>query len=511
MVDFNFSIPLIFFCIFLPLLYILTKSKSAIQTSSKSNPSKLPKSYPIIGSFFAIVKNEYRFAQWTSDIVNSTPNLTFTLHRTFGGASIITANAVNVHHILKSNFHNYQKGDFIKTNLRDFLGDGIFNSDGDKWRSQRHISSHEFNTKSLRKFVETAVETELSGRLLPFLTAAAADKTVVDFQDILQRFAFDNVCKISFGYDPQYLSPSLNEEKFAAAFEKSVLLSCERFASFVPYFWKIKKALNIGLEKELKIAVNEVRGFAKEIIRENKKRISSSASMESVDEDDLLSRFLSSGHSDEEFITDIVISFILAGRDTTSAALTWFFWLLSNNPEVEAEILREINEKSEAAAVSAYDEAKDMVYTHASLCEGMRLYPPVAVDTKEAMNDDVLPDGTVVKKGVRISYHPYAMGRVERVWGEDWAEFRPSRWLERAVGGGEKWRFVTRDSFTYPVFQAGPRICLGKEMAFLQMKRVVGGVLRRFRVVPVVAEPVYVTDLTAKMKGGFPVRIEERN
>lgn len=376
---------------------------------------------------------------------------------------------------------------------------------------QWQVSSHEFSTKSLRKFVETAVDAELSNRLIPILQTAAAEKTVVDFQDILQRFAFDNVCKIAFGYDPGYLNPSLKREKFATAFEKSVLLSCNRFTSFIPYFWKINKALNVGLERELKIAVKEVRGFAKEIIREKKRRISSA---ESVEDGDLLSRFLDVGHSDEDFITDIVISFILAGRDTTSAALTWFFWLLSNHQEVEAEILRETQiEKS--GAVSGYDEVKEMVYTHAALCDSMRLYPPVALDTKEAVNDDVWPDGTVVKKGVRVSYHPYAMGRVGKVWGEDWAEFRPSRWLKRAAGGGgEKWSFVNRDSFTYPVFQAGPRICLGKEMAFLQMKRVVGGVLRRFRVVPVVvdgAEPVYVLDMTAKMKGGFPVTIEERN
>ncbi|KAH6758421.1 hypothetical protein C2S51_018656 [Perilla frutescens var. frutescens] len=502
--DFIFSISLIF-CILLPLiLFIFIKSKNP----SSSNPSKLPKAYPIIGSFFTLVKNKDRFVQWSSEIVLSSPKLTFTLHRSPGRRFVVTANAANVQHILKSSFHNYEKGDFFKVALKDFLGDGIFNSDGQTWKFQRQVASHEFNTKSLRKFVETVVDSELSNRLIPILRNAAKDKTVIDFQDILQRFAFDNVCKIAFGYDPDYLSPSLPEEKFAVAFERAVKLSSERFALFTPLIWKIKKAFNIGSEKQLKIAIREIRDFAKEIVREKKQELEHKSSLDSVD---LLSRFLSSGHSDEDFITDIVISFILAGRDTTSAALTWFFWLLSDHPEVEKEILREINERSESAA-SAYDEVRDMVYTHASICESMRLYPPVPTDSKEALSDDVLPDGTVVKKGMRVAYHPYAMGRVEKVWGKDWAEYRPSRWLERAADGGDKWSFVQRDSFTYPVFQAGPRICLGKEMAFLQMKRVIAGVLRQFRVLPVAeAEPVFTTDLTAKMKGGFPVRIEERN
>ncbi|KAF9607990.1 hypothetical protein IFM89_004387 [Coptis chinensis] len=161
---------------------------------------------------------------------------------------------------------------------------------------------------------------------------------------------------------------------------------------------------------------------------------------------------------------------------------------------------------------SMYDEVKDMVYTHASLCESMRLYPPVPADTKEATGDDVLPDGTVVKKGMRVTYHPYAMGRMENLWGKDWADFKPERWLERDESEG-KLKFVGRDNFLYPVFQAGPRICLGKEMAFLQMKRVVAGVLRQFRIVPALGEgfqPVFISHLTSKMKGGFPVRIEVR-
>ncbi|KAK4482373.1 hypothetical protein RD792_009527 [Penstemon davidsonii] len=473
------------------------------------NPStsKFPKSYPIFGSFFTILKNRERFVQWTSEIVTSTPNLTFPIKHSFGRKIIITANPANVQHILKSQFHIYNKGDFFTTTLRDFLGDGIFNADGDKWKFQRQVSSHEFNTKSLRKFVEHVVDYELTDRLIPILKNAAAKETVFDFQDILQRFAFDNICKIAFGYDPEYLSPSLPQEKFAVAFEQAVKLSSERFNSLSPYFWKIKRALNIGSEKQLKIAINQIREFAKQIITK-KKQDTQTYSV------DLLSRFLSSGHSDEDFVTDIIISFILAGRDTTSAALTWFFWLLSNHPEVEIEILREIGEKSESEApASAYDEVKDMVYTHAALCESMRLYPPVPIDTKAVVNDDILPDGTVVKKGMRVTYHPYAMGRVEKVWGGDWAEFRPTRWLQQREGEAEKWSFVNRDPYTYPVFQAGPRICLGKEMAFLQMKRVVAGVVRRFKVVPVVeqgVEPVFLTILTAKMKGGFPVRIQER-
>lgn len=126
------------------------------------------------------------------------------------------------------------------------------------WKFQRQVSSHEFNTKSLRNFVENVVDTELNQRLIPILAAAASNQTVVDFQDILQRFAFDNICKIAFGYDPAYLLPSLPQAKFAIAFEEAVRISSERFGMIVPLIWKAKRLLNVGSEKQLKIAVAQV-------------------------------------------------------------------------------------------------------------------------------------------------------------------------------------------------------------------------------------------------------------
>ncbi|KAE7997764.1 hypothetical protein FH972_002368 [Carpinus fangiana] len=456
----------LFFLLLLPVLSILFLTQKASKPKRQPSPISLPRSYPVIGSFFAVLANSNRRLQWLSDIVQLSPSATYVLHRNFATLQVLTANPDIVQHILKTHFHNYSKGANFHQTFKDFLGQGIFNVDGEPWKFQRQVASHEFNTKSLRKFVEIFVDTELSDRLIPILSSAAGTGTVLDFQDILQSFAFDNVCKIAFGFDSAYLLPSLPQTNFAKAFEESVTISSERFNAAIPFpiVWKIKKLLNIGSEKRLRIAISEVREFAKNIIREKKHELREKASLDSVD---LLSRFLSSGHSDENFVTDIVISFILAGRDTTSTALT---------------------------------------------C--MRLYPPVASDSKEAVNDDVLPDGTVVKKGTRVTYIPYAMGRSETLWGPDWAEFKPERWLKREEGENRQWKFEGRDVYTYPVFQAGPRICLGKEMSFLQMKRVVAGVVRRFKVVPAMGEgvePEFIQLITSKMKGGFPVRIIERD
>jgi fatty acid omega-hydroxylase len=472
----------------------------------------LPRSYPIVGTYFSLKANAHRRVQYTSDILVKSPTGTVTFPFWMGRKQILTADPATVKHILKTNFHNYEKGPTFRETMFDFLGNGIFGADGEKWKFQRQVASHEFNTRSLRKFVEQVVDSEINDRLIPLLSDAAEKNKVIDLQDVLQRFAFDNICKIAFGYDPEYLTRSLPQSDFAEAFDDATVKTSERFRSFIKGIWKIKRLLGVGSEKKLKESVSEVREFAKKIVREKKLELEQNSSLDSVD---LLSRFLTSGHADEDFVTDIVISFIIAGRDTTSAALTWFFWLLDKNLNVENLILNELTElTAQNSDLSMFEEAKDMVYTHAAVSEAIRLYPPVPVDSKVAMIDDVLPDGTPVKKGTPVTYHPYAMGRMKSIWGSDVDEFKPERWLERDGSEEGKWNFVSRDPYTFTAFQAGPRICLGKEMAYLQMKRVVAGILRQFKVVsalPEGVEPVFVVNMTGKMKGGFPVRIEERN
>lgn len=444
--------------------------------------------------------NRNKRFQWTTEILKSTHSLTFTFHRFFiFPQAIDTANPANVQHILKTNFINYEKGPLFRTTFYDFLGNGIFNVDGETWKFQRQVASHEFNTKSLRRFIETVVNAELHNRLEPILMSAVERDLVLDLQDVLQRFAFDNICQIAFGYDPGYLSLELPQTAFAYAFDHSTVLTIQRYISIFP-LWRVKKYLQLGSENELKNDIAQVRDLARKIVMEK---------MSTGFGDDLLSRFLKSGHIEEKFVVDIVISFILAGRDTTSAALTWFFWLIYNNPRIEFEILKEINNKSDSLA---FEEIKELTYTHAALLETMRLYPPVPGDAKQAMQDDILPDGTKVKKGMIVAYVPYAMGRMEKLWGTDWEEFKPERWLLKDEVTGIV-KLVVIDSYKYPVFQAGPRVCLGKEMAFLQMKMLVAGILTKFKVVPAVDgfEPVFEAHLTTKMKGGFPVRFQRRD
>nr|GMC91487.1 cytochrome P450 94B3-like [Ipomoea batatas] len=460
-----------------------------------------PPSYPIIGCLLSFYKNRHCLLDWYTQLLASSPTKTIVVGRLGAPRTVVTASPENVEYMLKHNFLNFPKGEPMNQILGDFLGRGIFNVDGDLWSAQRKLASHEFTARSLRELVMKTLEEEVAGRLSPLLESAAETNSVLDLQDVLRRFAFDTICKISLGSDPGCLCSDSKSpaESLVDAFDKASEISARRGMAPVFAVWKCKRALNVGSERKLREHIKVVHDHVEEIIRVRKQQKAKNPEA-FAGNSDFLSRLLDAGH-EYEVVRDMVISFLVAGRDTTSSALTWLFWLLSKHPNIENTLLKQLF----SSDGMNFCHLREMNYIKACLCESMRLYPPVAWDSKHAANDDVLPDGTPVYRGDRVTFFPYAMGRMEDLWGNDWAEFKPDRWFD------QEGKLKMISPFKFPVFQAGPRVCLGKEMAFIQMKFVVASILRRFEIRPVCTEkPVFVPLLTGYMAKGLYVRVQMR-
>lgn len=495
----TFSLHYIIFFLLSLFLYIYF-----YYTNKKSTSKEGFENCPLLGTLPAFLKNRHRLLEWTADAVINSPNNTAIFYRPGKVRGVFTGNPLNIEQMLKTNFENYPKGDRFIYHLEDFLGRGIFNSDGHLWKIQRKTASYEFNTKSLRSFVMENVSLEIQTRLIPVLEKAAETRGILDLQDILERFAFDNICKLAFNVDPACLAgDGTDGGEFMRAFESATTLSAGRFNYAVPHFWKIKKFLNIGSERRLKESIASVHDYAEKIIR-SKMELKQENS-----EEDLLSRFIGSEENSTAFLRDIIISFILAGRDTTSSSLCWFFWLLSSRPDIvgnirnELETIRKRNVKTVGDSYT-FDELREMHYLHGAISEALRLYPPVPLDTRVCLKNDVWPDGTFVGKDWFVTYQTYAMGRIESIWGKDCHEFQPERWLENGV--------VRQESpFRFPIFHAGPRMCLGKDMAYIQMKSIAASVIERFQVDVEDKNkcPENVLTLTLRMKNGLPVRIND--
>ncbi|KAI8524301.1 hypothetical protein RHMOL_Rhmol13G0140000 [Rhododendron molle] len=435
-------------------------------------------------------------ADWYTHLLRKSPTNTIHIHVL---NNTITANPENVEHILKTQFENYPKGRPFSAILGDLLGKGIFNVDGDSWKFQRKMASLEMGSVSIRLYAFDIVGSEIQSNLIPLFSSVSGEKdSVLDLQQVFQRFSFDTIFRFSFGLDPKTLQLSLPISDFVMAFDLASKFSAERGMSVSPLIWKIKKVLNLGSEKKLKKSIEVVKSLAQEVI-ENRRKMGVST------QNDLLSRFMSS-INDDAYIIDIVISFLLAGRDTVASALTGFFWVLSQHPEVEKAIREESDRvMGPTKELASIEQMREMHYLQAAMYESMRLYPPVQFDSKFCEEDDILPDHTFVPKGTRITYHPYAMGRMERVWGPDCFDFKPERWLQGGV-------FCPVSPFKYPVFQAGPRVCLGKEIALMEMKSVALSLVGRFDIRVATPEKAlrFMPSLTATVRGGLPVIIQER-
>ncbi|KAL0447939.1 UNVERIFIED_CONTAM: cytochrome [Sesamum latifolium] len=489
-------------------------------TRSLKGP-KGPRLWPVLGSLPGLIENNSRMHEWIAENLRACGGTYQTcifavpfLARKQGLVTV-TCDPKNLEHILKVRFDNYPKGPTWQAVFHDLLGQGIFNSDGDTWLFQRKTAALEFTTRTLRQAMARWVSRAIRDRFCPILKKAQLEGKPVDLQDLLLRLTFDNICGLAFGKDPQTLSPGLPENSFASAFDRATEASLQRF--ILPEFiWKFKKWLRLGMELSLSHSLKHVDDYMTNVINTRKLELVSQHDGGSL-HDDLLSRFMKKKESyTDEFLQHVALNFILAGRDTSSVALSWFFWLVILNPKVEEKLLIELCSvliQSRGCDTSkwldeplVFEEVDRLIYLKAALSETLRLYPSVPEDSKHVIADDVLPDGTFVPAGSNITYSIYSTGRMEFIWGDDCLEFKPERWLSE---DGKK--FEARDQYQFVAFNAGPRICLGKDLAYLQMKSIAAAVLLRHRLVVAAGHKVeQKMSLTLFMKDGLKVNVQPR-
>nr|DAD18630.1 TPA_asm: hypothetical protein HUJ06_020093 [Nelumbo nucifera] len=403
----------------------------AISTKTSSQRGTKKRYHPIAGTIFNQLLNFHRLHHYMTDLAIKYG--TYRLLSPFRN-EVYTADPVNVEYMLKTNFANFGKGLHNYEILSDLLGDGIFTVDGEKWRHQRKVSSYEFSAKVLRDY-SSVVFRRNAVRLAKMLSDSAASNQIFDIQDLFMKSTLDSIFKVGFGVELDSMGGSSEGTKFAQAFDDSSALTLWRY---VDIFWKIKKFLNIGKEATLKKNIKVIDNFMYKLIRSKIEQKQNSDNDTSLKKDDILSRFLELNETDPQYLRDIILNFLVAGRDTTATTLSWFLYMLCKHPRVQEKVAQEVMEATRAKDASSYDEiaahlndeALDkMQYLHAALSETLRLYPAVAVDAKICFSDDTLPDGYSVNKGDMVVYQPYAMGRMKFIWGEDAEVFRPERWL----------------------------------------------------------------------------------
>ncbi|XP_026420309.1 cytochrome P450 86A7-like [Papaver somniferum] len=398
---------------------------------------------------------------------------------------LVTCHPKNLEYILKTNFSNFPKGESFKE-IFDALGVGIFNVDSDTWRLRRKLAHAGFRLGEFKAQVANTSRKVVEEQLVPFLAHVAEEGFSIDLQDVFSRYAYDINMGMVFGRYENYLYiglPSNEMAEITDAAQRALL-----FRNVVPLFvWKLQRLFKIGKERVIM--------KAQKMVDENYDNSSNFAS--------LAGKY--------NYLKDEMLNLFLAGRDTIKSALTWFFWLISTTPYVEAKILEELysvvsltKRTHEWPWVFPSDDLKGLVYLHAALSESLRLYPPLPINRKSVVKKGVLPDGSVVTPGMEKLLSFYSVGRMPWVWGEDCLEFKPERWIT------ENGKLIDPTSRFVP-FNIGARSCLGRDAAFTQMKSVVAAVLFNFHVEVVKGHHVCPQQgTTLYMKNGLQVNIKKR-
>ncbi|RWW42252.1 hypothetical protein BHE74_00052214 [Ensete ventricosum] len=441
----------------------------------KQRHQRCPKTWPVIGSTIEQLKNYDRMHDWLAGYLSESKTVTVSLP--FKSYTYI-ADPASVEHVLKTKFTNYPKvisvfgpKPYSRCNLSHV---DVQVLEG----GSRKTASLEFASKNLRDF-STRVFREHALKLSRILCQVPVDRDLqlLWAQDLFMRMTLDSISKIGFGVEIGTLAADLPENAFAQAFDDANIIVTNRF---IDPFWRIKRLLRVQGEGRLQRSIKVLDEFTYDIIRTRKAKIKLARANERNGDKmkhDLLSRFIELGEgdgsifSDDKSLRDVVLNFVIAGRDTTAATLSWFVYMVMTHPGVAEKLHDELKafeeerakeEEGVARLVEAfddrltqfagflsYDSMGRLAYLHACILETLRLYPAVPQDPKGILEDDVLPDGTKVKAGDMVVYVPYVMGRMEYNWGPDAALYKPERWFKDGV-------LQTVSPFKFTAFQVHP-------------------------------------------------------
>jgi len=332
----------------------------------------------------------------------------------------------------------------------------------------------------------------------------------VDVFNLMNRFTLDTIGEIGFGKCIGSLEdPS---SPFLESFDKAQQKSLQRF--YMP-LWRWMRWMGTGIESETAVHFGRLNEYSLSVVRELCANITRDTSTKSggLQWGDIEARksfiglFLEDAKKrgetlSEDFLRDLVLNFLIAGRDTTAQALSWSIYCLCTNPDAQEKARNEVRDECGVRGPTYEDmQGSRLPYLQAVISEALRLHPSVPIDAKETSNDDTLPDSTFVPAGTIVLYNIYAMGRDCSIWGDDAASFRPERWLEMDS---------VPDNYRYPVFNAGPRECLGRRLAMVEMKTCLAMLLPEisFELAIPAGEITPDTQLTLGMARGLPCYVQ---
>ncbi len=399
----------------------------------------------------------------------------------------VTRHPEHIHEVLVSkgaSFIKPEKGLGAKQ-LRRFLGRGLVTSNGDFWRRQRRMINPAFGRKRI----------EALGDVMAQHARATADRwrhgETRDISADMMSLTLSIVAKTLFDHDP-----TGERDRIASALEA--------FRDFSGAGALLPEWVPIESVQRPRRALADVNEIVYGLI--DKRRLEPEESL--AKRDDLLSALvLATSEPDgaqpgvrmtREELRDEILTLFLAGHETTSQALTWTWFLLSQHPDIEASLHRELDTVLDGRPPTS---ATPLPVTDRILAESMRLYPPVTTIPRVAA-EAVEIGGYTVPAGADMVCWVYFAHRDARWWPEP-ERFDPDRFLPERVGAHVRGAYVP--------FGAGQRQCIGRHFSLMEARLLLATLAQRYRlrlapgqrVTPRVA-------VTMSPRDGLRMQIEKR-
>ncbi len=336
---------------------------------------------------------------------------------------------------------------------RLILGDGLLTADGPHHVQQRKLIQPAFYRERLAGYAATMV--------------ALADRAQARWQDGATLNVADEMMRVTLAIVGQTLF-SRDVESDAQDIGQALNDVLSTFDAMLSPFANVLRALKLGpmarAEKAQRVLDEKVYG----IIRERR--------AEGVDRGDLLSTLLAKAESGDAGMTDKqvrdeALTLMLAGHETTAAALTWTWYLLSQNPEAE-ERLRAEWSMVLGGRLPGFEDVPALEYTERVFAESLRLYPPAWAIGRQARREFRMPNFLIPKKAL-VVMSPYVMHRHKSFWGGNALQFDPDRFTAEAK--------ASRPKFAYFPFGGGPRVCIGERFAWMEGVLLLATIGQRWR------------------------------
>ena len=343
----------------------------------------------------------------------------------YGTEVYVISDPQYANYVLRDNWQNYKKGQAIKR-VGLLLGNGLMVSEGEFWKSQRRMIQPAFHDKVIGTM--TNIITTANDGLLNRWEHAAQENGSINITRDLSLLVLKVTLTSIFGEDYERIAPHFD------------ILSEEptRDLQFAQMFRSLGKLVVdvTAQRREKNTTSTDILGML----------------MEASDRD--------SGQvmPDGQLVSEIM-TLVVAGHETTASTLNWTWYLLSQNPEVEKKMSRELTE----LAGSEFPQLADLpkfTYTRQVIDEAMRLYPPGWLMTRRALKDDQIGE-YFVPAGTEVYISPYLIQRHPALWVEP-DRFNPDRF--------DAAQLHDRHGLAMLPFSAGPRKCIGELLARIEMQ-----------------------------------------